>query len=227
MTSTGLFDDLAKLSGVTFVVSSMLAMGLSLTVAQVAAPLRNVRLVVLALVANFVLVPALAYGIAQLLSLDQSLENGLILLGAAAGAPFLPKLVQGARADIAFGVGLMVLLMVVTIAYVPLVLPLLLPGVSVIRTGGHSAGHQAVVVRGTGPGAKALAFFGDLCMRPWSANPRWVTAFDDFPLDSVAVKGELFRRAVEDDWIVALSHEVRSPVGRLTPDRDRFRFDPL
>jgi glyoxylase-like metal-dependent hydrolase (beta-lactamase superfamily II) len=103
----------------------------------------------------------------------------------------------------------------------------LLPGVSVVRTGGHSAGHQAVVVRGTGPGARTLAFFGDLCMRPWSANPRWVTAFDDFPLDSVQVKGELFRRAVEDDWIVALSHELRSPVGKLTPDRDRFRFDPL
>jgi glyoxylase-like metal-dependent hydrolase (beta-lactamase superfamily II) len=103
----------------------------------------------------------------------------------------------------------------------------LLPGVSVIRTGGHSAGHQAVVVRGTGPGARSLAFFGDLCMRPWSANPRWVTAFDDFPLDSVQVKGELFRRAVDDDWIVALSHERRSPVGKLTPDRDRFRFDPL
>ena len=83
----------------------------------------------------------------------------------------------------------------------------LLPGVSVIRTGGHSAGHQAIVVRGTGPGARSLAFFGDLCMRPWSANPRWVTAFDDFPLDCVEVKGELFRRAVEEDWIVALSHE--------------------
>jgi glyoxylase-like metal-dependent hydrolase (beta-lactamase superfamily II) len=103
----------------------------------------------------------------------------------------------------------------------------LLPGVSVIRTGGHSGGHQVIVVRGTGPGARTLAFFGDLCMRPWAANPRWVTAFDDFPLDSVAVKGELFRRAVEDDWLVALSHEVRSPVGRLTPDRDRFRFEGL
>ena len=33
-----------------------------------------------------------------------------------------------------------------------------LPGVSVIRTGGHSKGHQAIVVRGTGPGAKTLAF---------------------------------------------------------------------
>lgn len=103
----------------------------------------------------------------------------------------------------------------------------LLPGVSVVRTGGHSAGHQAVVVRGSGPGARALAFFGDLCMRPWSANPRWVTAFDDFPLDSVEAKGELFRRAVEDDWTVVLSHEARMPVGRLVPDRDRYRFEGL
>jgi glyoxylase-like metal-dependent hydrolase (beta-lactamase superfamily II) len=103
----------------------------------------------------------------------------------------------------------------------------LLPGVSVIRTGGHSAGHQAIVVRGTGAGARALAFFGDLCMRPWAANPRWVTAFDDFPLDSVEVKGELFRRAVEEDWLVALSHESRLPVGTLVPDRDRYRFEGL
>ncbi len=103
----------------------------------------------------------------------------------------------------------------------------LVPGVSVVRTGGHSAGHQAVVVRGTGPGARTVAFFGDLAMRPWSANPRWVTSFDDFPLDSVTAKGELFRRAVDDDWIVVLSHEVRAPVGKLTPDRDRFRFDAL
>ena len=103
----------------------------------------------------------------------------------------------------------------------------LLPGVSVVRTGGHSAGHQAVVVRGSGPGARSVAFFGDLCMRPWSANPRWVTAFDDFPLDSVEVKGELFRRAVEDDWTVVLSHEARMPVGKLVPDRDRYRFEGL
>ena len=57
----------------------------------------------------------------------------------------------------------------------------LLPGVSVVPTGGHSAGHQGIVVRGSGAGARTLAFFGDLAMRPWSANPRWVTAFDDFP----------------------------------------------
>jgi BASS family bile acid:Na+ symporter len=56
---------------------------------------------------------------------------GLLLLGAAAGAPFLPKLAQIAKGNLAFAVGLMVLLMVITVGYLPLVLPLLLPGVSV------------------------------------------------------------------------------------------------
>lgn len=101
----------------------------------------------------------------------------------------------------------------------------ILPGVSVVPTGGHSMGHQAIVVRGSGPMGRTLAFFGDLCMRPWSANPRWITAFDDFPLDSVEIKGELFARASADDWIVALSHEPVRPIGRLMADRDRYRFE--
>ncbi|HET9344130.1 MAG TPA: MBL fold metallo-hydrolase [Candidatus Limnocylindrales bacterium] len=100
-----------------------------------------------------------------------------------------------------------------------------LPGVSVVPTGGHSAGHQAIVVRGTGPGARTLAFFGDLFMRPWAANPRWVTSFDDFPLDSVDVKGSLFARAADEGWTLALSHESTTPIGRLVRDRDRFRYE--
>jgi glyoxylase-like metal-dependent hydrolase (beta-lactamase superfamily II) len=98
----------------------------------------------------------------------------------------------------------------------------ILPGVSVVATGGHSAGHQGVVVRGRD---RTVAFFGDLCMRPWSANPKWVTAFDDFPLDSVLVKGDLFTRAADEGWTVVLSHEPVHPVGRLVRDRDRFRYE--
>ncbi len=99
-----------------------------------------------------------------------------------------------------------------------------LPGVQVIRTGGHSGGHQAVVVRGP---SGTVAFFGDLCMRPWSTNPRWVTAFDDFPLTSVEVKATLFRQAADEDWTVVLSHEPRRPVGRFRRDGERIRFEAL
>lgn len=122
---------IAQLSGLLFIVASMLAMGMSLTVAQIMAPLRNGRLVAMALLANFVLVPLLAYVIIRLIPMEQSLQIGLIVLATAAGAPFLPKLVQGAKGNLAFGVGLMVLLMVATIIYMPIVLPLLLTGVSV------------------------------------------------------------------------------------------------
>jgi len=114
-----------------FVVSSMLAVGLSLTIQQIVAPLRNKRLIFLALFANFVLMPLGALAIARLLRLDQPLGIALLLLGAAAGAPFLPKLAGIANGNLAFAVGLMVLLMVLTVAYMPLVLPLLLEGVSV------------------------------------------------------------------------------------------------
>jgi predicted Na+-dependent transporter len=131
VTTPQFLTTLAQLSGVLFVVTSMLAMGMSLTTAMILKPLKSVRLVVLALVANFVLVPLLAYGIASLIPLDAPLKDGLIILSCAAGAPFLPKLVQGAKGTVALGVGLMVLLMVVTIVYLPLVLPQLLSGVSV------------------------------------------------------------------------------------------------
>lgn len=114
-----------------FVMTTMLAMGFSLTLAQILAPLRQVRLVVLALVANFVLIPLLAFALTRVIPLGEPLKIGVILLGVAAGAPFLPKLAQFARGDVAFGVGLMVLLTIVTIITLPLDLPLLLPGVRV------------------------------------------------------------------------------------------------
>src|SRR5689334_14398270 len=127
-------DLLASLSNVftlAFVVTSMFSMGLRLTVGEIIAPLRNIRLVALALLVNFVIVPAAAVLLARVLIAGPDLQTGLILLSTAAGAPLLPKLSQVARGDIRFAVGLVVLLIVATVIYLPLVLPLLLPGVQV------------------------------------------------------------------------------------------------
>ena len=122
---------IVQVAALVFVVSSMLAMGLSLTVPQIVAPLRDIRLVVLALAVNFVAVPFLAWGIQQVMDLDQNIYIGLLLLATAAGAPFLPKLAQTAKGNQAFAVGLMVLLMVITVVYMPLVLPLFLSDVTI------------------------------------------------------------------------------------------------
>jgi len=127
----GTLEKAVPIATLIFVVSSMVAMGLGLKVAQITAPLRNLRLVAMSLLANFALMPAAAIVLARVLRLDEPLGVGLLLLGVAAGAPFLPKLAQIAKGNVAFAVALMVLLMVITVGYLPLVLPILLPGVSV------------------------------------------------------------------------------------------------
>jgi len=131
MTLAEFIGAIAGLSGLLFVVTSMLAMGAALTMTMILQPLKNTKLVILALVANFILVPALAYVITLVLPISDDQKIGLIVLACAAGAPFLPKLAQIAKGNLGFSVGLMVLLMVLTVIYMPIVMPLLLPGVSV------------------------------------------------------------------------------------------------
>jgi predicted Na+-dependent transporter len=97
MTLTEFIQFIGAISGLLFVLSSMLAMGLSLTVPMIVKPLKNVSLVVRALLANFVLVPILAYLILLLIPLEGSLGIGLIVLACAAGAPFLPNWFRGRK----------------------------------------------------------------------------------------------------------------------------------
>lgn len=122
---------ITQVAMVVFIVGSMAAMGLGLTIPRIVEPLRDVRLVVALLVANFVVVPAVAIAAGRLLPMEPAAASAVILIGCAAGAPFLPKLAQLARGSIALAVGAMVLLMVVTVFYAPIVVPLVVPGATV------------------------------------------------------------------------------------------------
>ncbi|MCC7468049.1 MAG: hypothetical protein IT504_02520, partial [Burkholderiaceae bacterium] len=54
------FLAIANLGVLIFIVTSMLGMGFNLTIPQILNPLKNRKLLIMALVANFVLVPVLA-----------------------------------------------------------------------------------------------------------------------------------------------------------------------
>ena len=120
---------LANLFTTAFVVTSMFSFGLRLTLSEIIEPLRDVRLLLTTLAANFVIVPLTALLLANLLGLEEDLRVGLILISVVAGAPLVPKLAQIAKANIPFAVASTALLVVATVIYLPLVLPLLLPGV--------------------------------------------------------------------------------------------------
>jgi glyoxylase-like metal-dependent hydrolase (beta-lactamase superfamily II) len=72
------------------------------------------------------------------------------------------------------------------------------PGVTVIHTAGHNGGHQVVEL--TSQGRKAL-HLGDLLPTHAHANPLWVMAYDNFPMDAIRQK-ELWmgRGLAEQAW---------------------------
>ena len=114
-----------------FVISTMLNVGLTQKLAAIAAHLKNWPFVLKMLAANFVLAPLLMIVALYLAPFDAALKAGLLIFSLGAGAPFLIKLTQTAEHELALGAAVMMLLMVVTVIYMPVVLPLVLSGISV------------------------------------------------------------------------------------------------
>lgn len=127
----GVLSGLLQYAMLAFLLAGMVELGLGLTVGQLVAPLRRWKLVLGALLVNFVAAPLLAIGIAKGLRLDSPHAQGLLLLGLAPGAPFIPKIVQVARGDLPLAAGAMVLLMIGTVVVLPVALPRLIPGAAV------------------------------------------------------------------------------------------------
>ena len=100
-----LLNTLYNLMGLVFVLGTIISMGLSLTIKQITGPLRDARFVIIALLANFVVPPILAFILIRVFSLDESLAVGLLLVSLAAGAPGLPKTAGFAKVDPAAATG--------------------------------------------------------------------------------------------------------------------------
>jgi len=82
------------------------------------------------------------------------------------------------------------------------------PGLTAIRTGGHTRGHTAFLFQDTNTGEGAL-FIGDLC--PTAAHTRllWNMSYDTFLLETRRKKRYWLEQAVENRWIVLFPHDPR------------------
>jgi len=79
------------------------------------------------------------------------------------------------------------------------------PGISVIHTGGHNGGHQIVMLESKGEKALHL---GDLLPTHAHANPLWVMAYDNFPMDSIAAKEKWLKKGVAEGVWFTFYHDA-------------------
>jgi glyoxylase-like metal-dependent hydrolase (beta-lactamase superfamily II) len=80
----------------------------------------------------------------------------------------------------------------------------IVPGISVIHTGGHNNGHQ--IVRMSSKGETAL-HLGDLLPTHAHANPLWLMAYDNFPLDTIAMKQKWTASGAHDSAWFTFYHD--------------------
>ena len=96
------------------------------------------------------------------------------------------------------------------------------PGVRVVKTGGHSVGHQIVEV--AAPSGEKFVYVGDIIPTCEHVRPRWMSAFDLFPVETHRAKCALLERAARDGAMIAPGHGGKSPVFTVSLDeRGRFR----
>jgi bile acid:Na+ symporter, BASS family len=125
------FQGLTRVFVPIFVIATMLNVGMTQKLATILEHLQDWPFVLKLLVGNFVLVPLLTLVMLNFTSFDPALKAGLLIFGLCAGAPFLVKLTQISENDLALGAATMLVLMVSTVIYVPIVLPRILSGIDV------------------------------------------------------------------------------------------------
>jgi BASS family bile acid:Na+ symporter len=121
---------LFKVSLAIFMAGSLLDMGLRLSLPDAFRGLRSFRFVAYTLIWSFVVCPALAYAITLVIPLDPPYAVGLLLLGMAPCAPFVPMLVEKAKGDLGYTAAFMLLASVGTVVCMPFTVPLLTQGLS-------------------------------------------------------------------------------------------------
>jgi len=101
---------------------------------------------------------------------------------------------------------------------------LLMEGLRLVPTPGHTPYHQSILLESGGE--KAL-FLADLCPTAAHLPLPWIMGYDLEPLVTLDTKKEIWEKAREEGWILLFQHDATVPWGRLAPDQDQPVLAPL
>ncbi|MGI9325196.1 MAG: hypothetical protein ACR2PZ_08265, partial [Pseudomonadales bacterium] len=124
-------QDVFNIAVVLFTVSNIGALGLETNLREAIKHLYSVRAIGLVLLWGWVVGPALALLLIELLPLAPGHAAGLLLISLAPTAPFFPLMVRRARGDMSFAASFMMLTTVGVVLFLPLLAPWLIEGLAV------------------------------------------------------------------------------------------------
>ncbi len=100
----------------------------------------------------------------------------------------------------------------------------IVPGVRVVRTGGHTGQHQIVFVESDG---KTAVFAADLIPTIAHIRDAWVMGYDLFPMETLAFKKRFIREAIEREYLIFFEHDPVVAAGYIREKNGRRFVEPV
>ncbi|HYG75613.1 MAG TPA: MBL fold metallo-hydrolase [Planctomycetota bacterium] len=93
------------------------------------------------------------------------------------------------------------------------------PGITLFRTGGHTAGHCAVRIES---GGQRALFIGEMMPTTAHRHLPWIMAYDLFPLETLEMKRRLFKECAAANTLVLLNHDPTALAVKLKPSGEKL-----
>jgi glyoxylase-like metal-dependent hydrolase (beta-lactamase superfamily II) len=99
-----------------------------------------------------------------------------------------------------------------------------MPGVRVIRTGGHTMHHQIIAIES---GGRTAVFTADLLPTTAHADLPWIMGYDLYPMDTLAFKRAFVRDAIAREYLIFFEHDPDIAAGYLRESGGRTFVEAL
>jgi glyoxylase-like metal-dependent hydrolase (beta-lactamase superfamily II) len=100
----------------------------------------------------------------------------------------------------------------------------IMPGVRVVRTGGHTMHHQIVYLESEG---RTAVFAADLIPTTAHVDTAWVMGYDLYPMDTVAFKRTFVAEAIAREYLIFFEHDPDVAAGFIREGNGRRYVEPV
>jgi glyoxylase-like metal-dependent hydrolase (beta-lactamase superfamily II) len=98
----------------------------------------------------------------------------------------------------------------------------IMPGVRVVRTGGHTRHHQIVVIES---GDDIAIFAADLIPTTAHIDEAWIMGYDLHPMDTLQFKRSFLREAIDREYLIFFEHDPEIAAGYIREVDGRRRVE--
>jgi glyoxylase-like metal-dependent hydrolase (beta-lactamase superfamily II) len=98
------------------------------------------------------------------------------------------------------------------------------PGVSVLRTGGHTMHHQIVRIDS---GGRTAVFAADLLPTTAHLDDPWIMGYDLYPVDTLMYKKRFLAEAIAGGYVIFFEHDPLIAAGTVRQEGSRKLVDAI